>query len=84
MTRDEQIAQLKPGDVVLLDDGHFGKATAVVWAVRGDIAALYYPTTVRDPGLFVRHASELILPDPPPKPKAEAARVGSGSTSPRI
>ena len=65
MTRDEQIAQLKPGDSVVLR-GVMGPRTLV--AVAGDVVV--YAMAYGGSSAQVRHIDDLLLPEPPPKPKA--------------
>lgn len=76
MTRDEQIAQLKPGDTVVLR-GVCGPRTLI--AVAGDVVV--YALANGGASAQVRHVDDLILPEPPPKPKAVPGvryRNGSG------
>lgn len=65
MTRDEQIAQLKPGDRVVLRGV---SAPRTLIAVAGDVVV--YALAHGGASAQVRHVDDLILPEPPPKPKA--------------
>lgn len=83
MTRDEQIAQLKPGDVITIRDNWGHQTYRVLWEVRGIFVA--YHSGRADGGIATTPIGNLILPDPPPAPKAVPGkfyrhRISTGAT----